>query len=276
MEECTFASKMDLRRERHNEAALAPITEAIRHGEYSDCYIHMDGRDPWNPHDADGSRRQTLMAWLKGDYCQTSFPDIVVVVGRDADGNQLSCRGGEAIYIVEIKYTQDRNVHAVTQGPAMRQHVSLSHHLQRKWPGWKVQILPMVFGSFGTVRTETEHHLRTLGVGDHALKDLLRSVNKGTIKYTKRILQAHKEPNRFATVTHTRKRKALRTPKGTGKKRMRQGHHRQRVTDLPTGQAADQTQQRAPLHQMETRSRKRAAQDADTHRTTTATSQRDY
>ena len=132
-----------------------------------------------------------------------------------------------------------------------------------------------MFGSFGTVRTETEQHLRTLGVGDHALKDLLCSVTKRTIYYTNNILQAHKEPNRFAT--HTRKCKALRTPKGKSRKRPKQGH-RQGAAILPVDQAADPMHGRAPRihHRMETRSRKRAAQDAATHCATTATSQLDH
>jgi hypothetical protein len=113
---CTLGPKMVLRQQRHNTAALAPITEAIRHGRHSGCYIHMDGKDPCNPHDAGGMPSKALMTWLIGDYQQTSFPDIVVVVGRDDQGNDVPCEGRPAMYLVEIKYTEDWNVHAVAQG----------------------------------------------------------------------------------------------------------------------------------------------------------------
>ena len=59
--------------------------------------------------------RKALMTWLRGDSRQTSFPDIVVVVGRDDQGNAAPCEGRPAIYLVEIKYTEDCNVHVVAQ-----------------------------------------------------------------------------------------------------------------------------------------------------------------
>jgi hypothetical protein len=97
MEECTISLEMVLRQKCHNEAALAPITEAIRHGRHSDCHIHMDGRDSFNPHDADGNPRKAL-PWLRGGYRQTSFPGIVIVVGREDGGNRVPCKGRPAIY----------------------------------------------------------------------------------------------------------------------------------------------------------------------------------
>jgi hypothetical protein len=75
MEECTFGPKMVLRKARHNTAALAPITEAIRTGKHSGCYIHVDGTDSFNPHDIGGNPSKVLMAWLRDNYQQSSFPD---------------------------------------------------------------------------------------------------------------------------------------------------------------------------------------------------------
>jgi hypothetical protein len=164
MEECTFGPQMALRKARHDAGALAPITEAIRTGKHSGCHIHVDGSDSFNPHDVGGTPRKALMTWLRGDYRQTSFPDIVVVVGRDDQGNAVPCEGRPAIYLVEIKYTEDCNVHVVAQGVAVRQHSRLLAHLKSKWPQWTVEVLPLVFGSVGTVRTESERHLETLGV----------------------------------------------------------------------------------------------------------------
>ena len=114
---------------------------------HAGSYIHVDGDDPTNPPDIGGTPRKALITWLRGDYQQTSYPDIVLVVGRDARGNQVACRGGPAIYLVEIKYTEDYNVHAVAQGIAMTQHNRLLTHLKRRWPDWDVRVLPLVFGS---------------------------------------------------------------------------------------------------------------------------------
>ena len=267
MEECTFGPKMVLRKARHDTAALAPITEAIRTGKHSGCYIHVDGMDSLNPHDINGSPSKALMAWLRGnDYQQSSFPDIAVVVGRDNRGNYVPCEGRPAIYLVEIKYTEDCNVHAVAQGIAMRQHSRLLAHLRSKWPQWTVEVLPLVFGSVGTVRTETERHLETLGVDKQALSALLQTVHDSSIDFTMQILNVHKQPSRYATITETRQRKAKGTSKRQArKKKPKRTSDRQQSKDYSdelscTAATVSDTQ---PCHPMRTRSCKRNAHDAD-------------
>ena len=76
----------------------------------------------------------------------------------------------------------------------MGQHSRLLAHLQSKWPQWTVEVLPLVFGSVGTVRTETEQHLESLGVDKQALSALLHTVYDSSIDYTMQILNVHKQP----------------------------------------------------------------------------------
>ena len=109
VEECTFGPKMVLRQHRHNNTALGPITVAIRHGRHSGCYIHMDGRDPCNPHDVGGNPSKTLMTWLTSDCQQTSFLNVVVLVGQDDRSKYVPDD------LVMTRYTEYWIVHAVAQ-----------------------------------------------------------------------------------------------------------------------------------------------------------------
>ena len=228
----------------------------------------MDGGDPLNPHQARNKSCKPLRRLLRGDYQQASFPDIVVVVGRDEHGNEIPCEGKPAIYLVESHYTEDCNVHTVARGIAMTQHSRLWTHLRQIWPGWNVQILPMVFGSFGTVRTETEQRLSTLGVADQDLKALLETVYTSSIEYTVRILQVHKEPSGYATATETCKRKALHTLKRRKcQKRSRQKQHHHDSGDCFDDLAREPEPQGCSqlCHSMRTRSRKRAVHVTKLH-----------
>jgi hypothetical protein len=172
----------------------------------------------------------------------------------------VPCEGRPAIYLVEIKYTEDCNVHVVAQGIAMRQHSRLLAHLQSKWQQWTVKVLPLVFGSVGTVRSETERHLETLGVDEQALSALLQTVCDSSIDFTMQILNVHKQPSRYATITETRKRKAKSTSKRqTCKKKAKQASHKQQSEDYSeelsyTAAAVSNSQ---PCHPMRTRSCKR-------------------
>jgi hypothetical protein len=140
----------------------------------------------------------------------------------------VPCEDRPAIQ-VEIKYTADCNVHAVAQGIAMKQHSTLLAHLRDRWPGWTVDVLPLVFGSVGTVRTESERHL---GVDKQDLSALLQTVYDSSIDFTMRILNVHKQPSRYATITETRKRKAICTSKRqASKKKPKQAPHKQQSED---------------------------------------------
>jgi hypothetical protein len=161
---------MSLQKQRHSEAA--PDTHHGSNQAWTTLrLLHAHGWKGFslNPHDIRGNPRKALMTWLRGDYQQTSFPDIVVVVGHDEKGNTVPCGGRPAIYLLEIKYTEDCNVHAVAQGIAMKPHSRLLAHLQDRWPEWTVEVLPLVFGSVGTVRIQTEQHLETLGLDKQTL-----------------------------------------------------------------------------------------------------------
>ena len=124
----------------------------------------------------------------------------------------------------------------------------------------------------GTVRTETEQHLSTLGVDDHhELKALQETVHTYSIEYTVKILQVHKEPSSYATVTETRKRKAMQTPKRRKyqkRSKRRKGH--QHGADSSTEDWSSEVTPQSgsqPCHSMRTRSSKRVAHDADLHGT---------
>jgi hypothetical protein len=156
-------------------------------------------------------------------------------------------------------------VHVVAQGMAMRQHSRLLAHLQSKWPQWTVEVLPLVFGSVGTVRTETERHLETLGVDKQALSALLQTVYDSSIDFTMQILNVHRQPSRYATITETRKRKAMSTSKQQAcRKKSRRTSDRQQSEDYSdelsyTPATVSDPQ---PCHPMRTRSCKRIAHDA--------------
>ena len=99
-----------------------------------------------------------------------------------------------------------------------------------------------------------------------ALSALLQTVHDSSIDFTMQILNVHKQPSRYATITETRKRKA----KGTSKRQARKKKPKRTSDRQQSEDYSDKLSYRAatvsdtqPCHPMRTRSCKRNAHDAD-------------
>jgi hypothetical protein len=116
------------------------------------------------------------------------------------------------------------------------------------------------------MRTETELHLSTLGVGDQDLKALLETVYTSSIEYTTRIQQVHKESSEYVTATETHKRTALHTLKRRKCQKRSRQHHQDSDDCFDDLAREPQPQIYAqPCHLLRTRSRKRAAHVNQSH-----------
>ena len=141
------------------------------------------------------------------------------------------------------------------------QHERLEQHLRQKWPNWDVKTLPIVIGSFGTMRSDTAAHLALLGVRKDDIPPLLQGMKLATINYTFKVMRAHRTPNKWDTFVEAQMRKAKRKAQKAAERRAKRA--RAAAGDADYAPPALMRQKRlpnrdaAPSHAMATRSKRR-------------------
>ncbi len=175
------------------------------------------------PDGSAGGRK--LLTTIRGTHEQHSYPDIVLVVGRDIQGRpagRAAQRARPTAYLVEVKYTIDDAVHGGALQRALDQHKDLARALREN--GMDVDVLPVIIGSMGTTRNDTRKHLQVLGIEPDEVQKLLDQLWGDSLEYAAKIAKAQKEPNAFrswqeahAAKRAKRQRAARRTADGKRK-----------------------------------------------------------
>ncbi len=117
-----------------------------------------------------------------------------------------SKRAAPTIYLVELKYTLDDRVHGATLAQAEAQHDGLRQAL--RGVGWSVVVLPVIIGSWGTMRARTREYLHLLGIEPEAATALMHDLYLDSIHFTGNIASAHAQPTAFRSRREIREAKS--------------------------------------------------------------------
>ncbi len=181
--ECHFQEVMQLRTERHNAALLA-LHKAVAAGEHGNWYLQTDLPETSGVarlHDASGRATTRVLTPIVGRNFEPpplrpTRPDLLLVIGRKCTGHPEGAtplRNSPIANIVELKFTVNDRVHGRALADATNQHVRLRKHLETR--GYIVKVLPIIIGSAGMIRTETQHQFEALGISAAATLALMET-----------------------------------------------------------------------------------------------------
>ena len=166
-------------------------------GAHSGCYLQTDLPSTsgiLRLADASGTETRQILPQIVGlDYRQKSRPDLLLITGRTSlgkrsrDGTTLN---RQVAYIVELKFTSDDRVHGAALNEARTQHAALASRLENR--GFRVRVLPIIVGSSGMIRKDTQQHLATLGLTTTESLSLMQEHHDTAIKYLRNFLQKYR------------------------------------------------------------------------------------
>ncbi len=115
-----------------------------------------------------------------------------MITGRSCSGKRTrpgapQCR--QVAYIVELKFTSDDRVHGAALKEALAQHAALASRLESR--GFTVQLMPIIVGSSGMIRAETQQYFATLGLTTTDCLSLMQEHHNTAITYLRKILQQY-------------------------------------------------------------------------------------
>ena len=194
--ECRRPELMTIRTKRHDDA-LKAIHMAVASGAHSGCYLQTDLPSTsgiMRLTDASGTEtRQVLPEIVGTDYRQKSRPDLLMIIGRISLGKRTrdgAIHHRQVAYIVELKFTTDDRVHGAALQQALSQHAALATRLESR--GFAVKLMPIIIGSSGMIRAETQQHFTALGLSPEESLSLMQEHHDTAIKYLHQILQQYR------------------------------------------------------------------------------------
>ena len=195
--ECRRPELMTIRTKRHDDA-LKAIHMAVASGAHSGCYLQTDLPSTsgiMRLTDASGTEtRQVLPGIVGADYRPKSRPDLLMITGRTSLGKRTrdgATQHRQVAYIVELKFTTtDDRVHGAALQGALSQHAALATRLESR--GFTVKLMPIIIGSSGMIRAETQQHFAALGLSPAESLSLMQEHHDTAIKYLHQILQEYR------------------------------------------------------------------------------------
>ena len=170
---------------------------AVARGAHSGCYLQTDLPSIsgiLRLKDASGTEtRQVLPEIVGADYRQNSRPDLLMITGRTSLGKRTrdgATRHRQVAYIVELKFTTDDRVHGSALQEALSQHEALATRLESR--GLTVKLMPIIIGSSGMIRAETQQHFAALGLTAAESLSLMQEHHDTAIRYFHQILQDYR------------------------------------------------------------------------------------
>ncbi len=143
-----------------------------------------------------------------------------MIPGRSCSGKRTrpgATQGCQVACIVELKFTSDDRVHGAALKEALTQHAALASRLESR--GFKVQLMPIIIGSSGMIRAETQKHFATLGLTAPDCLSLMQQHHDTAIAHLRRILQQYR---------------VLPSPSPTPRSKPRRAPQRGNTAGLPT------------------------------------------
>ena len=126
-----------------------------------------------------------------------------------------------------------------------------------------MKTLPIVIGSFGTMRSETAAHLALLGIRQSDIPPPLQEMKLETIDYNFRIKRGHRTPNKWDTSVEAQMRKAKRKAQKAAERQAKRARAATGDADYVAPALMRKRKKRspnsdaAPSHAMATRSKRR-------------------
>ncbi len=123
---------------------------------------------------------------------QRSYPDICII---DAGAYRLeghismAAKQQACIYIIELKYAPDLEMHRRARCKALKQHARLQRALIRAGCG-TITILPIIIGNAGTIVAETMTAFEKLGLSTSARLTLAKRLAVDSIRRTAKMRRA--------------------------------------------------------------------------------------
>ncbi len=190
--DCHFQELMQLRTERYNAALLA-LHEAVAAGSHGSWYLQTDLPDASGVarlQDRSGRATTRVLTLIAGRNIEPpplrpTRPDLLLIIRRNCTGNPEGAAPlRNSLNIVELIFKVNDRVHGKALADATAKHVRLQKHLETR--GYVVKVLPIIMGSAGMIRTETQHHFEALGISAAASLALIKQHHNIAIDYSSR------------------------------------------------------------------------------------------